>query len=178
MEVSLPILVGITIVAMFFGYFFGLFEGLPEEKLVLLAIVGYTHDLIVIPEAIDNEEKTVVFVLKNLSSGEFGFSKKDLAEIKEMILATKMPQNPKNLIEQICCDADLGSLGSANFFTISEKLREEWKKPKDINWLKTQQDFLKSQRYFTKAARLLRDEGKAKNLEILEKMIRGEIEYK
>src|SRR5690606_37012723 len=65
---------------------------------------------------------------------------KVIAAIRECILATKMPQTPKNLLEEIVCDADLFHFGS-EYFDIRNKLmrqeaeayghtenKEEWRK--------------------------------------------------
>ena len=41
-------------------------------------------------------------------------------------MATKMPQRPKNLLQQIICDADLDYLGRNDFFILSEKLHKEF----------------------------------------------------
>lgn len=41
------------------------------------------------------------------------------------ILATKMPQRPNNLLEEILCDADLYHLGTDAFLKIDQLVREE-----------------------------------------------------
>ena len=41
-------------------------------------------------------------------------------------------------------------------------------------WLENQLRFLQTHRYFTPAARALRQDGKQKNIEMLERLIRGE----
>ncbi len=42
-------------------------------------------------------------------------------------------------------------------------------------WLESQLRFLQSHRYFTVAAQTLRQDGKLKNIELLERLIRGEL---
>ncbi|HLT51854.1 MAG TPA: Pycsar system effector family protein [Arenibacter sp.] len=47
-----------------------------------------------------------------------------IAAVRGCILATKMPQSPKNLLEEIVCDADLFHLGS-NWFDVRNKLMRQ-----------------------------------------------------
>ena len=42
-------------------------------------------------------------------------------------MATKVPQSPKNHLEEILCDCDLDYLGRDDFEKISNNLFSEWK---------------------------------------------------
>ena len=46
-------------------------------------------------------------------------------EVKDCIMATMMPQNPKNLLQQIVCDSDLYHLGSDDFKDRNKMMRQE-----------------------------------------------------
>ncbi|TDO22804.1 Pycsar system effector family protein [Pedobacter duraquae] len=46
-------------------------------------------------------------------------------EVKDCIMATMMPQNPKNLLQQIICDSDLYHLGSDDFKDRNKMMRQE-----------------------------------------------------
>ena len=48
-----------------------------------------------------------------------------IQEIQGCIMATKMPQSPKNLLQQIVCDADLYHLGSQDFKDRNKLMRKE-----------------------------------------------------
>ena len=48
-------------------------------------------------------------------------------QICGMIMATKIPQSPKNYLEQILCDADLDYLGRDDFYDIGGTLFKELK---------------------------------------------------
>lgn len=50
-----------------------------------------------------------------------------IQEIQGCIMATKMPQSPKNLLQQIVCDADLYHLGSEDFKDRNKLMRKETK---------------------------------------------------
>jgi len=106
----------------------------------------------------------------------YGFSPVDIGRVAAMIMATRMPQSPNNSLEQLLADADLDSLGREDFLDISKALWQErvalgiphsWPA-----WLELQLLFLRSHRYFTDAARALRDDGKQRNIELLETLIR------
>ncbi|MDQ8006474.1 MAG: DUF5706 domain-containing protein [Pedobacter sp.] len=92
-----------------------------------------------------------------------------ITAVSNAILATKLPQQPKNLNEQILCDADLFHLGSEGFTKRSKLLRSEISKlcHKEIGkkdwWLKDLA-FLESHRYHTDYCRLSLDDKKAKHI--------------
>ncbi|GGC50926.1 hypothetical protein GCM10011387_00370 [Pedobacter quisquiliarum] len=48
-----------------------------------------------------------------------------IQEVQGCIMATKMPQSPKNLLQQIVCDADLYHLGSEDFKDRNKLMRKE-----------------------------------------------------
>ncbi|HUR12568.1 MAG TPA: Pycsar system effector family protein [Flavitalea sp.] len=88
------------------------------------------------------------------------------------IMATKMPQTPTNLIEQIICDADLAHLGSNEFEEKNKLLRQEINELQDTEvgkkeWRQINVEFLQRQRYFTDYAKQKLEPVKKKNLEKL-----------
>lgn len=93
--------------------------------------------------------------------------------VEGCILATRMPQSPGNLLEQILCDADLFHLGTEQFEEETRLLRKETSlvKNKDISkksWRKINARFLGQHAYFTDFAKAHLDKGKQKNLEKLQ----------
>ncbi|OQP60198.1 hypothetical protein A3860_34540 [Niastella vici] len=48
-------------------------------------------------------------------------------EIEDCIMATKMPRNPKNILEEIICDADTYHLGTEHFIITTKQFMEETK---------------------------------------------------
>ena len=92
-----------------------------------------------------------------------------------MIMATRLPQSPVNLLEEILADADLDSLGREDFWVRSQALRDEiaafGTNSTDLEWYQGQFNFLTSHRYFTAEARLLRNVQKKKNVdEIIQRL--------
>ena len=77
---------------------------------------------------------------------DFGCSAEDVERICSMIMATEIPQNPTNLLEQVICDADLDYLGTDRFKKIGDTLLKELTargQGMDLeSWNKLQLDFL------------------------------------
>jgi len=83
----------------------------------------------------------------------FGYSNDEISRICGMIMATKIPQSPKNYLEEIICDADLDYLGRDDFYKIGDSLFEELKTQGLIldknSWNEIQIKFLENHSFFT-----------------------------
>ena len=92
---------------------------------------------------------------------EYGFDRDEIKAIQGMIMATKIPQSPSNLLENILCDADLYYLGGNNYERISQNLFDELElngtKLSENEWLTMQVNFLKTHHYWTEHAQQLLD---------------------
>ena len=101
-----------------------------------------------------------------------------LSQIEECILATKFPTNPKNLLQQIICDADTYHLGTNNFKHTNEQVYEEEKLITGIlNKAEFNTDALKmlqSHKYYTEYCKALLNKEKLKNIQKLKKYLLNE----
>lgn len=101
----------------------------------------------------------------------FGYTPAQVEQVRGMIMATRLPQSPRNLLEQILADADLDVLGRDDFWPRNQALRAECeamgKTTTDAQWCTCQLKFLQSHRYFTLAAQTLRDAQKQQNIALL-----------
>jgi len=151
-------------------------SNLPEADLHLLEVAAAFHDLGQIRTVLGHELIGAEIMSDVLP--RYGFSPEQINRVTGMILATELPQTPLSEEEALLCDADLDSLGREDFIATSKALWQERKAcGMDIplqTWLENQLRFLTDHRYFTPAARALRDEGKRRNIELLESLIRGE----
>ena len=104
-----------------------------------------------------------------------GYSAQQLDAICGMIMATKIPQHPKNLLEKIIADADLDYLGREDFEPISNALFLELREREMVadveTWNKIQVNFLENHHFWTKSTILLRNENKAKRLQELKAIV-------
>jgi len=96
-------------------------------------------------------------------------------KVKGCIIATRMPQSPSNLIEQIICDADLFHLGTKDFKERNKMLRQEINSLEEEKigkkeWVNLNIEFLDRHRYFTDYAREMLDPVKKSHLrDLMEK---------
>ena len=83
-------------------------------------------------------------------------------------MATKLPQSPHNVLEEIVADADLDVLGREDFCSRNQALRDELAASGvstiDLVWYGTQLQFMQAHHYFTPTAHVLRDTQKAENI--------------
>jgi uncharacterized protein len=101
----------------------------------------------------------------------FGYRPAHIRRVAALIRATKLPQRPRSLPAQILADADLDVLGREDFLARNCVLRQELENYgehfSDAAWYAQQLAFLQGHRYWTVAARALRDGAKQRNRERL-----------
>ncbi|MBL8007838.1 MAG: HD domain-containing protein [Ignavibacteria bacterium] len=144
-----------------------------DKEIVVLA--AWLHDTGFI-ERVDNHEDISIDIARKFLK-ELNYSDEKIELIAGCINATKYPQNPKNLLEEITADADLFHLGTKDFEDKTELLRLEWEKTRGRNyseaeWLKINSDFLTSHKYFTRYAKKALDENKTATLLKIQKKLR------
>jgi uncharacterized protein len=148
-------------------------EGIQGEDLVLLLTGAYFHDIGFVERRLDHERVSQRIARHALPG--FGYNSAQLAIVDSLIEATRLPQSPHNLLEEILVDADLDVLGRTDFLASSQALRAElavFEAPvTDKEWYTIQVDFLTSHHYFTSAARKLRDAQQAQNIETMKELL-------
>ncbi|MBY0480745.1 MAG: GAF domain-containing protein [Chitinophagaceae bacterium] len=147
-------------------------EGIHNERqLLLLKIAALYHDIGFLNTYINHEEESCHIFLSDAESQayELTINEKDL--ICNMIMATKVPQDPQSKLEQILCDADLDYLGRDDFWLVGKKLFSEMFAYEFLEteneWNEMQIKFLKTHRYCTETSLRLRNEKKETYLQIL-----------
>lgn len=144
-------------------------EGINDKHdLLLLKTAAAYHDTGFLSVYKGHEEKSCEIATEDLKNV---FGENDIKKICGMIRATKIPQSPNTLFEQIICDADLDYLGRDDFEPISRNLYDEFISfkiiPEDVIWDHIQIRFFESHQYFTKTAIEKRNKIKMKHLAIL-----------
>ena len=149
-------------------------ENIQGEDLMLLKTAALFHDTGFLHGAKDHEEKSCEIAQKFLP--DYGYNQPQIDKIKGMIMATKIPQTPKNHLEEILADADLDYLGRDDFFTIGDKLFEELTMFGIVNserdWNLLQEKFLESHHFFTQTAINNRNKKKQENLEVIKSKLK------
>jgi uncharacterized protein len=148
-------------------------SGVGPEEAELLQVAAAFHDVGFIRTNRGHEIVGVRIAAQVLPG--FGFSDHQIEQILGMILATRLPQTPFNLLEEILADADLDILGRDQFFERNEMLRCELEyngqSLSPCQWYEIQLDFLSQHSYFTAAARRLRGPCKRSNFQKLQAML-------
>lgn len=143
----------------------GIHEGVSEYALQLLLTAALYHDAGFLIHHKNHETRSCSIAQGVLPS--FGYQKADILRICELIMATEIPQQPTNPLEQIICDADLDYLGRDDFFERSQLLYEEMRKLGTIGsrtaYDELQHSFFKSHHYFTATSIRLRTGKKEEN---------------
>jgi hypothetical protein len=106
---------------------------------------------------------------------EYNYTPGQIDRICTVIMATKLPPRPGNLLENIICDSDLDYLGRSDFIPVSNTLYAELKEQNKIgslnDWNKMQVKFIKGHQYFTSTARSLREVNKQLQIERIQSLI-------
>lgn len=138
---------------------------IPDRVANLIRIAAVAHDYGYIFGPMEHEERSIAEVRPMLAS----YSEKELAVIEGLIRATKVPQKPQNLYEEILADADLDYLGREDYPKLSEGLYREFLYfgvvQNEADWLNVQIRFLESHHFHTHWARINRAPGKQKVLD-------------
>jgi len=148
-------------------------EGVSDEEILLLKAAGLFHDAGHTIAYKDHEMYGTKLAREILP--KFGYSVEMIDRICEIIMATKLPPQPGNLLEDIICDADLDYLGRSDFIPVSNTLYKELKVQNMIgslnDWNKLQVKFISGHQYFTETARNLREVNKQKQIERISRLI-------
>jgi uncharacterized membrane-anchored protein YitT (DUF2179 family)/predicted metal-dependent HD superfamily phosphohydrolase len=151
-------------------------EKIGEEERHLLLTAALLHDAGFVKGYESHENSSCEIARQILPS--YNYDKDQIEAVCKLIMATKLPQQPANHLEEILCDADLYYLGTEKYYDGAENLKAEFKEAgklkDDSEWNKVQIDFLKKHRYFTLTAIKENDKKKKENLQHL--MIKNELE--
>jgi len=148
-------------------------EGCSDEEILLLKTAGLFHDAGHTVAYDDHEYYGTVIAREMLP--KFNYSPEQIEKICSIIMSTKLPPKPTNLLEEIICDSDLDYLGRSDFIPVSNTLFEELKAQSKMgslnDWNKIQVKFISGHQYFTKTARSLREVNKQLQIERIQSLI-------
>jgi adenylate cyclase len=148
-------------------------ENVNEEEMLLLKTAALFHDTGFLVGQEDHEFLGIKMAKDILP--KYQYTEEQIRVISELIYATKLPPSPRNLLEQIMCDADLDYLGRPDFGSGSQALFYELIKTNRIrslnDWNKMQVKFIENHQYFTESARKKRSLNKMQQLDELKKIV-------
>lgn len=153
---------------------------LSNDDLENVLIAAWLHDTGYEKDREHHEECSANTATTLLES--WGASHDKVKKVQNLIAATRMPQNPQNLAEQVLCDADLYHLSKKDLFECAQQIRSEIETFKNIKfesdkeWGEYNLKFLKSHSYFTLYGRQVLEERKKKNIKKLKKMLNPKVD--
>lgn len=151
---------------------------LAESEMEIVIIAAWFHDTGYIFSYADHEERSAEIAENFLK--EHNYPQNKIDEIKSCILSTKLPQKPKNIVEEVICDAEFIHFGKKEFFNRINLLRVEWEKTKnkivnDFEWYKENIDFVIDHPFHTKFAQREFEKQRSENLSRLQKKLRKQM---
>jgi class 3 adenylate cyclase len=151
-------------------------EGLDDYQMLMLKTAALFHDAGHTVSYADHEDRSAEIARNMLP--KYRYDAGEIDEICRIIMATKLPPRPSDLLEAIICDSDLDYLGRTDFIPVSNALYEELKaqnKMTSLNdWNKLQLKFIGSHQYFTKTGRRLREVKKQEQIDRIRQLIENQ----
>jgi len=153
---------------------------LNDEDTELVLVAAWLHDIGYTKSYDDHETHS-----KEMARGflEGKLSEPKIKIVLDAIEATRIPQRPKNTIEQVLADADLYHLATGKFMTKSLLLKKEQEahgvdEKSENEWKAETLRFANTHSYFTNYGRYVLTPKKEKNIKKLRKAKVGEISQK
>lgn len=148
-------------------------ENINGEETALLQTAALLHDTGFSVHADGKKHEEASCKIANEILPKLNYSAKQTEQICVLIMATKLPQKPSGILQNIICDADLFYLGTDDFLSTGHLLFKELEASKKVateaEWYNQQIQFLSAHKYFTHTAQQLQTK-KLHNLQsIIEK---------
>ena len=130
--------------------------GIKDDEKEVLLIAAWFHDIGHIETCNGHEDIGIKLAKQFLTENNYPLNK--IETVESLINATRMPRDPKNILEEIICDADLHHLGTNNYDKRSELYKNEIEaqkhsKIKEVDWLQNNLEFLKEHKFYTSFAK-------------------------
>lgn len=146
---------------------------LPPRAGTLLEIAAWFHDVGFLISGKENHEQIGVEAMKVFFLTK-GIAQDEIDQIARCIMATRLPTQPLTLEEALLCDADSYHLGTDNFEEMDLLVREEYRlydTISDYRWNLKTLHFLRKHRFYTAYCQTNLEEGKKKNIQLVQKRI-------
>ncbi|MGN6291526.1 MAG: Pycsar system effector family protein [Chitinophagaceae bacterium] len=144
---------------------------LDDKDFFIVSTAAWFHDTGYYVNGATNHEVRGAEMAAAFLQGK-GVEEEIIGSVQNCILATSLPQSPKNLLEQIVCDADLFHLGTDDFPVQNKLMRREaeWRLNRKIpkhDWRQGTISFLESHHFQTDYGQSLLTQKKKQHLQKL-----------
>ncbi len=149
---------------------------LRREQMEVVLAAAYLHDIGFVKANDSHEDHSIALSTEFLK--KLQVHDDYIQQVIGCIEATKMPQKPNNLMQQVLCDADLYHLASDEYFKKAELLREEFSSVENAEisesqWLDMSTVFIDNHKYFTEYGKRVLEPKKDQNLKKIKKRIKA-----
>ena len=145
-----------------------------EKEMLILYAAAWFHDTGHLFTEPEKHEEMSCNIMKKFMK-EYMDDEAAVDEIEGCIMATKLPRNPKDLLQQIICDADTYHLGTKDFKETNKKNFNELKlrngEADPVQFKEYAIKLLQTHYYYTNYCKELLNEKKDRNLKKLEKKV-------
>jgi predicted metal-dependent HD superfamily phosphohydrolase len=143
-----------------------------RSRFIVLSAIWFYDAGYLVPGSNDHKNKSAELAALFLKNS--GLDESDITEIKDCIMATKMPQQPKNLTEEIVCDTIMFYLGTENYAEKSKLLKKETEALNNIKisgeeWRKKSISLMENHQFFTDYCQTNLNKTKIANLDRLKR---------
>ncbi len=148
---------------------------ISDDDIEILQIAAWFHDLGYKDKCEGHEEISSEYAEKFLA--EHGCPRERIEKISSLIKATHFPHSPKNVLDEIICDADLHHIGTIEAEEKGKLLRIEIARKTNIHftdeeWIEKSIHFFNQHKFFTSFAKSRFQTQKNLNLLKLEKKLK------
>ena len=145
---------------------------LDDKALEILQLAAWFHDAGYYRSPNKHEERSAQLAEDFLQ--KHAYPEEDINTVQRCIFATRLPQQPTGLLEEIICDADLSHLGNEHYWDRCGRLRQEMLVARDVvmsepEWVEFEINFMRRHSYHTEAANRLFGKRKRKHIKQLQK---------
>lgn len=138
-------------------------ENVSKEELEIVLLAAAFHDSGHV-ECYKGHEAVSQRIAKKWLT-EQNYSKANIKLVLGCIAVTELPQRPKNLLEEILCDADLIHLSYGSYPIFQELLRAKWETELGLvysneDWIASNNKFLESHKYHTNYGKTVLEQNK------------------
>ena len=144
--------------------------GLRGDTLEVVLLAAWFHDTGYVDGPEDHEARSAAAARAFLL--ERGYPEDRVRAVEGCILATRVPQRPVSVAEEVLADADMIHLGGEAFFAKADLMRAEFEAREgrrftEAEWLRRNIEFVAAHRYHTGYARRAYERRRAENLAVL-----------
>jgi len=143
---------------------------LDVDSVTNLQLAALFHDTGYVFQYVGHEDLSMAIAGTYLM--QQGYHKGMYSPILACIEATKMPQSPQNLLQQVMCDADFYHFAKPDYLQYAKRLRDEWKfymhrTFTDEEWAQLNIAILSNHTYFTEYGKTVMQATKQQNIDLM-----------